>query len=1009
MKKLNSLCIGLFLVFVCSLLSSSVYAQQNSIQVNGKIIDASELPLAGVTVSIQGTTKTVSSDADGNYSIEVPNEKTVLVFNYIGFKTQEIIVGKRTLINVTLEEDVLLLDELVVVGYGSIKKSDMTGAVTSAKIEDFKDSPNISILESLQGTVPGVMVGASTGAGGSPSIQIRGKNTLSGSTSPLIVLDGVVYRGSIIDININDVQSIDILKDASSKAIYGSQAANGVMIITTIDGKRESKPTFNFSSYYSASEPVNAYVPLDRDGYIAKMSDIYWDEAYAGPDYLTPVDSFDPTKYWDDRVTQGYLNGTDTDWLDLVTQTPFIYNVNASMRGNTNKLSYFLSAGYVEEKAYAKNDDYTKINLRGNFDNKVTDWLTVGMQTFVSSSDYSGSAASLRDAYITPPLVSPYNEDGSLNLNPFSNDPNPLISIAADNEDVRLNLMGTFYADVKIPFIKGLSYKATYSVNYRSSRYAYFSPYGLNNTGSASKSNSSTQDQSFDNILTYAREFNDKHSVNATFVYGYEERGGEDTGASTGDFTNPTLGYNSLESGNVEQHRVTSGAWDEYSLYQMLRLNYSYNSKYMATVTVRRDGFSGFGSEKKFGIFPSAALAWVASNEAFLKDVKWLDYLKLRLSYGASGNRTAGRYSTLATVSGGYGYLFGDGSASSYVQSISKLANNELGWETTVGTNIGLDFTLFNNRLSGSVDYYQNNTHDILYNVSIPSMTGFSSVTSNIGKVANNGLEISLTSVNIDKKDFKWTTTVNYARNRNEIVSILGLDDDGDGVEDDLISSGLFIGEPIGTVYNYRVEGLYQIGDEIPSGYYPGNYILADLNGDGQIKSADDREILGYTDPAYTISIQNNLSYKNWDLSFFINSIQGGDNMYLGSNNAKWSEYGWHPGTAVNFNFVEGFDYWTPSNPDATNSGLRYADPIDGQYLYQDRSFIRLQDVSLSYNVPSKWLKKMNISNLRVYASGKNLLTITDWEGMDPELGVGFSLGSYPLMRSYTFGVNLTF
>lgn len=986
----------------------SINGNQEKRTVSGKVVDAKGEPVIGATIMEKGTTNGTITDFDGNFNLNVA-DGAQLDISYIGYKTQSIkaVYGKN--LAITLGEDTEMLDEVVVVGYGSMRKSDLTGAVNRANIEAFEDSPNISFVQSLQGALPGVNVGATTGAGGEPSLSIRGQNTFSGSTAPLIVLDGVIYRGNLIDINNNDIESIDVLKDASSKAIYGSQAANGVILITTKNGRKNKKPEFNVSAFYSMSEPANYVTPLNRDEYIAKISDIHWEEAFTGPDYLTPVDNFDPTQFWQaEKIKEGYKLGTNTNWYDLVTQNPFIYNINASMSGATDNLSYYLSAGYVDEAGFARNDNYNKINIRANFDNKITNWLKIGMQTFLSTGDYSGVACNIRNGIIYSPLVSPYNEDGTLDLYPFNNDMNPLTSLDIDDSDKRLNLFGNFYAEVQFPFIKGLSYKINYSTNYRTYNQYQFNPYGLNQSGSAYKNHSVYSDETLDNIVNYARTFDDIHSVNATFVYGYEGRNGESTGASSGDYVNPTLGYHNLEGGNLEQQRVSSGAWEEYSLYQMLRLNYSLKNTYMGTFTIRRDGFSGFGADHKFGIFPSGALAWVASNEKFFQNaMPWFNYLKIRASYGASGNRTAGRYSTLARVSDGYRYVFGDGGKPTYGQNISSLPNTELGWETTLGWNLGFDFGFLDNRISGTIEYYRSNTHDILFNVNLPYMTGFGSVTSNIGKVSNKGLEITLNTLNVKTNDFEWRTTLNFARNRNKVVSILGQDADGDGREDDLIANKLFIGEPLGVIYDYVIEGIYQIGDDIPEGYHPGNYIIKDTDNSGDI-TPDDRQILGYTSPAYTVSMLNELRYKNWALTFFINSIQGGKDYYRGSNSPAGSEAGWRYHEIEQFNTIKEFDYWTPSNPNAEYAGLRYNEPIMPG-VYKNRSFVRLQDVSLSYNFPKEWLQWAAIKGLKLYFSGKNLFTITGWKGVDPETGAGLTSGSYPVMRSYTFGLNLTF
>ncbi len=984
---------------------------QQQKKASGSVKDSSGQPLPGVTIIIKGTTNGTVTDFNGNFSLgNVPDDAT-LVFSFVGMKSQEINVAKQTTFSIVMEEDAIGIEEVVAIGYGTMRKSDLTGSVIRADIESFQNQPNISIMESLQGSVAGLNVGMPTRAGEDPTLSIRGKNSLSGATNPLIVLDGVIYRGSLIDINSSDILSVDILKDASSKAIYGSQAANGVMIITTQDGKKDRKPVFNFSSYYSFETPANTLTALDRDGYIDLVSGYAWERAFLAPDYTTPNPDFDIVpEFAFQAIADGYADGTNTPWVDLATQNAFIRNTNASMSGSSDNLSYFLSAGYTDQAAWQKNDNYSKINIRANFERKLTDWWSMGLQTFMSSADYSGIAVNLGGAYLYSPLVSPYDEQGNVILNPI-NIGNPLAALSYDDDDKRLNLFGNFYTEFKIPFVKGLSYRVNHSINYRTQRNHRFNPWGYSETGSAYKYNSLTKDLSLDNVISYKRTINEKHAIDATFVYGYEERSGDDTQANSGVFLNQTLGYNSLESGEADKQTTLSGAWEEVSMYQMGRLNYRYNNKYLFTATLRRDGFSGFGENNKFGLFPSTAVAWVASEEAFVADaLPWLNYLKIRGSYGSSGNRTVGRYQTLAKVSTGFRYVYGNGGSPAYGQSVSTLANPNLGWETTTGINLGFDFGVLKSRLNGSFEYYDNKTEDILFNLSLPEIGGISDIASNIGEVANNGIEASLSSVNIKTNDFVWTTSIVFSKNSNSIVTILGRDDDGDGLEDDLLSDGLFIGEPIQTIYDYEVTGdLYQLGDDIPNGYHPGNNILVDVDGDGHITQEKDRRILGNREPDYRFSINNTITYKNWNLNVFLNSIQGGKNSYLSENSPNDRGTPWDKANINNSNIVEEWDYWSPSNTNAKYRGAGYSDPVKNT-RYVSRSFVRLQDVSLSYNLPKKLLTNYGIKDVRLYVSGKNLLVWSNWDGLDPELGAGIAAtGVTPVMKSYSVGINLTF
>ena len=496
---------------------------------------------------------------------------------------------------------------------------------------------------------------------------------------------------------------------------------------------------------------------------------------------------------------------------------------------------------------------------------------------------------------------------------------------------------------------------------------------------------------------------NKVHNINATLLYGAEKRTYNSTNAEASNFINDALGYNSLQSGDATLAGVSSSAWEESSLYQMIRLFYGYDNKYLLTGTVRRDGFSGFSENNKIGIFPSAALAWVISSEPFANNFDWLENLKFRVSYGANGNRTISRYQTLATVSGGYNYVTAD-ETPVYTQSIASLASNDLKWETTIGINIGLDFSLFDGRIFGAIDYYNNNTKNLLYDVDLPAISRYTTSPDNLGKLHNHGLDLTFSTVNIKRHDFSWTSTFSFSRNRNELKELLGFDNDGDGKEDDLVSEGLFIGEPLSSVYTYKLTGeFWEVGEDLPSGFSLGSYKIEDISEDGEY-TPDDREIIGYEDPSYRFSINNEVKYKNWSLKVFINSIQGGKDYYLGIDDlSSWSL----SESVFRRNLPKEINFWYPGNPNPTYHAI----PITGKYgdRWIQRNFVRLQDVSISYNLPPDLLKKMKIQTFKVYLSGKNLATWTKWPGWDPETGDPISIDGRPVMSSFTLGLNVEF
>jgi TonB-linked SusC/RagA family outer membrane protein len=991
------------LIVISNATSSEIVTQQQK-SISGKVTDSSGGALPGVTVVVKGTTTGTITDAEGNYSMSNVSSDATLLFSFVGMKTQEVKLAGKSKVDVIMLEETIGIEEVVAIGYGTMKKSDLTGSVVSANIKAFRESPNVSIVQSLQGSVSGLNIGQVTSSGQNPSISIRGLNTFeSGNSTPLIVVDGIIYKGNLVDLNPSDIESVDILKDASSTAIYGSRAANGVILITTKRGK-SGTPEFNYTSSYSFETPAKTLRLLDRNGFIQKTSDALWQSAYLAPDYTKPNPSFDPTLQWNSTLNQGYADGTDFNWWDAATQTGHIQNHDLSMSGKNDRTTYFISAGYTDQLGYIVNDNYKRYSGRINFENKIRDWLKVGVQTFVTSSNFSGISPNLSDILRESPLVTPYDENGKLVpypdgqavFNPFFNSENTELN-------KQLNLFGNFYTVIDVPFIKGLTYRINYSQNYRSTRQYQFNPYGSSFLGSAVKLNGNSHDWTFDNIISYSRTIQ-KHKIDMTFVYGREESEYESSTLSANTFSNMDLGYNNM--GVAQNQFTSSSAWKESSLYFMGRANYTFNEKYLATFTIRRDGFSGFSENHKFGTFPSAAIGWVISKENFMENKPLsIDFLKIRASYGVNGNRTLGRYSTLARVTASPRYIFGDGKPVSLGQSVTSLANGDLNWETTTGLNLGLDYTLWNDRIRGTIEYYNNNTRDILYNINIPTITGYSSITANVGKVHNQGLEFTINSTTVKTKDFTWDMGINFSRNRNQVRSIIGLDNNDDGKEDDLVSNSLFIGKPLNSIYTYVIQGLYQIGDNMPAGYKPGQYKIKDLNNDELYTADFDRQIIGYGDPSYRFGITNAFQYKNWSLRVFINSVQGGKKYYYGQNEPGVDFY--YTDHAVKSNRME-YDYWTPSNPNAEYPQLYYPSPNNAR-AYRQRSFVRLQDVALSYEFDNGLIKKIGCQNLKIYLSGKNLYTWTKWKGWDPETGYGLTRFGRPVLKSYTMGINLTF
>jgi len=976
-------------------------------KISGQVTDPSGMGLPGVSVLIKNTSIGTITDVNGGYTLEVRDDSDVLIFSFVGYKTEEVPVGSQSVINIVLQEDIAALEEVVVVGYGEIKRSDLTGSVARANLETFREQGNTNILQSLQGTVPGLTIGMSTTAGENPTFSIRGQNGLSAAnSSPLIVLDGIIYRGSMEDINPDDIAQVDVLKDASSTAIYGSQAANGVIILTTQTGKTQ-EPLIRFSSRFSIREDANPLEYYDREGYLQLIRDFDWQQSRLGPDYTTPNPDFEATDYLTPPEYEGYENGTNVMWRDLITRQGFLQNYNLSISGKNDKVSYFASGSYLDQKEVFIGDDFSKFTGRINLDAELADWLNIGTNSFVTVSDNSGIEYSTTGGSTFSPFSAPYDEEGNLVRNPNGQiSINPFLFGEDIDVDKRLQINSLIYANIQIPWIKGLSYRLNFGNSYRTLRQNLFSYTANNDNGKAYKNFTLFYDWTLDNIVTYERAFNEQHRINATLVYGREERYGEGTGAEGDNYAINTLGFHSLQ--NAELEFISSSAFDESSLYSMGRINYTFKDRYILTATVRRDGFSGFGENNKTAIFPSVAVGWTLSEENFMSGISdQLSYLKLRGSYGKSGNRGIERYGTLARIAIRDGYVFGDGGSTLLGQYLTSFAAPDLKWETTLGMNIGLDYELLNGRIAGSFDYYNTHTEDILFLKPLPSITGLTGINANIGEVKNQGFEMVVRSYNIDRDGFRWSTQFNLAHNSNEIVSVLGADTDGDGKEDDLGDAGLFIGKSIGTVYDYEVEGIYQVGDEIPPGFEPGFLRLKDQDGNGEINS-NDRTIIGRTEPAYQFGLLNEFMYKNFSLAIFFNSIQGGKDGYLG-NNTPWRQGGWNDTRLgkIESNRPVIWDYWTPNNPDAEYPAFRYKASADPN-IYKKRSFIRLQDVRLSYNFDESLLDKFGIEHITLFVSGRNLFTWTNWKGLDPETGEGITYGR-PVIRSYNFGLNFSF
>ena len=1001
----------LFLLLPVLLLSVvSAYAQS---VLRGIVISATDQePIIGASVVEKGSTNGTITGMDGRFQLSV-QKNTKIVVSYIGYVTKEVTATSNGEITVVLQEDNNLLDDVVVVGYGTMRKSDLTGAVTRANIQAFEKSTNTNLLQSLQGSVPGLNVGQTSSAGSDPGISIRGANTISGSTSVLIILDGIIYTGSLSSINPADIESVDVLKDASATAVYGAQAANGVLLITSKKGAK-GKAKVSFSSSYSRQTPTNKMHTMNRDEMLTFDNECLWQfskteaSGYTQQDPNFRLSERMPDAWMTDD--QGNIIPGDYDWWSDFTRTGSILENKLNISGGSDAMSYLVSLGNTAQKNYLLNDDYKRNSVRVNLDIQPVSWLKAGVQAFGSFENRDGQETYLPFLIECSPLTQPYDADGNMNHYPAHDArENPFHGSLVDDYDRTNSFFANLYGEVQLP-LKGLTYRINFGNNYRIGEHHYASEYAENSNGQAYKHHSTYYDYTLDNILNYQNLFG-KHSVGATLVYGASRRKYSYTAADAKLFPRMTLGYNSLELASTQT--TNSDAWLETLLYQMARVNYAYDGRYMLTATVRRDGFSGFSANNKSAVFPSVALGWLLTNEEWFK-VPQLDYLKLRAGYGVSGNQTS-RYSSLARVNSSIGYIFGDGASGAMRQELASMENSNLKWEKTAGLNFGIDFGILGNRITGNIEYYSTKTNDLLYAVSIPSITGFTSIMSNVGEIKNRGFELTINSRNIVTKDFEWTSMFNLSTNSNEITKLAGLDTDGDGVEDDLTSSSLFIGESLSCIYDYTVDGIWQVGDDIPEGYHPGNYRIVDINEDGKIDE-NDRSIIGKTDPSVRMGLLNSFKYRGLTLSFFLNAVLGGSKSYMGKN--SYAELV-NDNTLRHNRLTEQVDnFWTPSNPGGIYA-LYNATPAINPFRYENRSFLRLQDITLSYDLPKQWMQKIHIDGVNVYLSCKNLLTITGWHGWDPEPNMTYqdingqnrTTGSRyedrPVMKSMTLGINI--
>jgi len=1006
--------------------------QKQQQTVSGKVTDESGQPLPGVTIVIKGTTRGAITNTDGNYSLTNVPYGATLIFSFVGMKTQEIPVSGRTNIDVIMAVETIGLEEVVAIGYGTVKKGDLTGSVEKVNASVFKNQNMTQITDMLAGTVAGFNTTQSTGAAGGGSLEVRGRNSLNASTEPMVVLDGSIYPGSIRDINPMDVESIDILKDASSAAVFGARAASGVILITTTKGGK-GKPKITFSTQAGVTQVTNKYGPYDAQGYIGFRQDvqkIYHPDNpsfyYANPEQLpegvtleqwrsaSSNPDADDTREWLSRLNfydieiENYLAGKTVDWFDEVFRTGVRQKYDLSVSGGTDNLSYYWSIDYQDNEGIVLGDDYSTIRSRLNFDFNPTKWLNVGLNTQFSQRDQSTVSASVDQMRYMSPYGSLFDENGDVVWYPnsFTVYSNPLINYYGQDRDNKINsFFSTLYANIKLP--AGFNYKISYQPRFQFTKdYNYWSTKTIMGTtthpgGFGQRSESTSFGWILDNIITWKKLIG-FHNFDLTLLYSSEQNRYWASTLENESFTpNELLGYSGLQFGT--NPAVNSNDTESTGDAAMARLNYAWKGRYLITASIRRDGYSAFGRENPRATFPALAVAWKLSEEDFF-NVDPIYQLKLRTSWGKNGNRDIGAYSALARLQS---TLYYDATNVQVGVSNSSLANYGLVWEKTESLNFGMDLGLFDNRLSMTADYYIMKTQDLLMNRKLPEITGYSSITSNLGELENRGFELTINSVNIRKQNFTWRSNLVFSLNRNKIIRLFGdyeeVEINGQIVKKELpdYSNEWFPGHAIDAIWNYKTLGIWQVDEESEAAVYtlkPGDWKAEDVDDNDKFEALTDKQFIGHREPRYRVGLRNEIDFlKNFTFLLFLRAELGhlaafaDARRYGGSDNYDRR------------NFTE-YPYWTPGNP--INDFPRL-DANDGPYggglqIFKKAAFVRAQDVSLSYTIPYSIMQRYGIENMRIYGSARNLFYISDWPGWDPE-----SLNG-PMPKTYTLGLTFT-
>lgn len=993
------------------LLAMGTWAWAQDRQVSGRIVSgADNTPLPGVNVVVKGTTRGATTNAEGRFTLSVP-ENATLTISSIGYVAQDIEVGSRSTIDVSLVSNASDLSEIVVVGYGTQKKSQLTGAISSVGAKEIQELPITNARQALQGRAAGVDVvqnGSRPGAG--VTVRIRARRSINASNDPLFVVDGIPLAGSIDDINPNDIVGMEVLKDASATAIYGSRGANGVVIVTTKRGK-PGKTVVSVDSYYGISEPQGLIDVMDGPQFAeykreSRRAIGTYRDANNQP-VNTGTNEFADSKLFEPIELDGIKNNRTTDYQSFLLRTGSIQSHQVGVSGGSEKTTFAISGNYFKDVGIIKNQDFTRYTFRVNLDHQITKNIKVGISSLGVYSLQNGEVFNpYGGALQENPLGRPYDDNGNLIFLPTSDGlrTNPIAEVipgAQIDLTKRIRLFNSIYGEWTI--LDGLRYRVNFGPDFSNRRIGRFTGSQTNarrgGDATAFTFNENQFNYTLENILTYDKTFREVHSLNLTALHSIQqddlERGQMSvTGvpAETQQYFN--LGQATLINGigtSVERWTLNS---------YMARLNYAYNDKYLLTLTGRYDGSSRFGANTKYGFFPSLALGWNVSNEAFLKDVTWMDQLKLRFSYGSIGNTAIDPYQTQTLLAR---TIYAFGTTPAYGYRPGTIGNSDLKWETTTTGNIGLDFALFRGRVSGAIEVYRANTRDLLLRDQLPLTSGFGQVLRNVGKTRTDGIEISISTINVDAKSgFRWSTDIQWAKNREAIVELFN------GKVDD-VGNARFIGQPITAYFDYKKIGIWQSDEVDEATRYQrkvGEIKVQDTNNDGRIDAAD-RVIIGSQVPEFTTGVTNRFSYKGFDFNFFVYA-RVGSTFRSGFHTAFNS-------LAGRYNNLD-IDYWTPNNP--TNEFPRpnqnqEAPVFSSTLQYFSGTFVKVRNVNLGYTFPDALTSRLKLSGLRLYATAQNPFNFSEYrskyKGIDNESFDVVDQNQSPATRQFILGINAKF